>query len=283
MTNIQPGYLESHRSSFQPSPEVLVCQTEQAGRLIYIGNGHKDLKSATEPTLHVGLSAASVASYVAMFEDVDGSDPDNIDLHVEIRMLTRFLPVHRHPPSLHAIKTEDLVVIGLARELLSVGAFSKREPELLKRAASLLCARLADLVFERETSSGPRGFEMWQLEIIHAQLAEDAEEVSRIAMIADRCGLSVCHFSRLFKASFGSSFHQFRLKARINHAREKLAASDQSISQIALECGFADQSCLTRRFTGEMGISPGLWRRQNKLIATPASGGVPSPRLWAAT
>jgi len=283
MPNNPSGSLASHRSSVQPSAEVLVHQTGRARRVIYIGNAHKDLQKASEPTFRVGVSAESVAGYGAMFNDDDEGGAVNIDLHVEIQTLTRFLPVRQHPPSPHAIKTEDLTVVGLARELLSVDASSEREPGLLTQAASLLCARLADLVFEREASSGPRGFEMWQLEVIHAHLAQDAEGVSKLATIADRCGLSVCHFSRLFKASFGLSFHQFRLKARINRARVKLAASDESISQIALECGFADQSCLTRRFTDEMGVSPGLWRRQNKLIAKPVSGGEQSTRLWSAT
>jgi AraC family transcriptional regulator len=44
-------------------------------------------------------------------------------------------------------------------------------------------------------------------------------------------------------------------------AKEKLRDRRVSVSQVALTCGFADQSHLTRVFTRMVGLSPAAWRR----------------------
>jgi Helix-turn-helix domain len=44
-------------------------------------------------------------------------------------------------------------------------------------------------------------------------------------------------------------------------AKEKLRDRRLSLSDVALACGFADQSHLTRVFTGVVGVNPGVWRR----------------------
>ena len=43
-----------------------------------------------------------------------------------------------------------------------------------------------------------------------------------------------------------------------------LERTDERISAIALSCGFADQSHLTRVFHAVAGTSPAAWRRQRK-------------------
>jgi AraC family transcriptional regulator len=51
------------------------------------------------------------------------------------------------------------------------------------------------------------------------------------------------------------------LKHRIEVAKEKLHDRRLSLSEVALACGFADQSHLTRVFTRTVGVNPGAWRR----------------------
>jgi AraC family transcriptional regulator len=48
---------------------------------------------------------------------------------------------------------------------------------------------------------------------------------------------------------------------RVEAAKEKLRDSRLSLLDVALACGFSDQSHLTRVFTGMVGSSPGVWRR----------------------
>jgi AraC-like DNA-binding protein len=59
----------------------------------------------------------------------------------------------------------------------------------------------------------------------------------------------------------GVAPHNWLLMRRVEVAKEKLRNTDLSLSDVALACGFADQSHLTRVFTGAVGVSPGAWRR----------------------
>ena len=72
---------------------------------------------------------------------------------------------------------------------------------------------------------------------------------------------SVSHFSRAFRRTMGVAPHNWLLGRRIEVAKEKLRDRRLSLSDVALVCGFADQSHLTRVFTGMVGVSPGAWRR----------------------
>jgi AraC-like DNA-binding protein len=79
--------------------------------------------------------------------------------------------------------------------------------------------------------------------------------------VARECGLSVSHFSRSFRRSVGAAPHNWLLTRRVDAAKEKLRDGRLSLADVALACGFADQSHLTRVFTRTVGVSPGAWRR----------------------
>jgi len=79
--------------------------------------------------------------------------------------------------------------------------------------------------------------------------------------VARECGLSVSHFSRSFRRSVGAAPQNWLLTRRVDAAKEKLRDGRLSLLNVALDCGFADQSHLTRVFTRMVGVSPGAWRR----------------------
>jgi AraC family transcriptional regulator len=78
--------------------------------------------------------------------------------------------------------------------------------------------------------------------------------------LAAAVGLSPFHFARLFKVSTGSTPHQYLLQRRLEHAKELLRSPEASVSQVALESGFADQSHLTNVFRRFIGITPSQFR-----------------------
>jgi AraC family transcriptional regulator len=79
--------------------------------------------------------------------------------------------------------------------------------------------------------------------------------------VARECRLSVSHFSRAFRRTIGAAPHNWLLTHRIEVAKEKLRDHRLSLADVALACGFADQSHFTRVFTRLAGVSPGAWRR----------------------
>jgi len=79
--------------------------------------------------------------------------------------------------------------------------------------------------------------------------------------VAKECRLSASHFSRAFRRTVGAAPHNWLLTHRIEVAKANLRDRRLSLLEIALACGFADQSHLTRVFTRIVGVSPGAWRR----------------------
>ena len=69
------------------------------------------------------------------------------------------------------------------------------------------------------------------------------------------------NFSRAFRQSTGVSPHQWLLKRRADQTKSLLRDRTLPLSDVALSCGFADQSHFTRVFARLAGISPGAWRR----------------------
>ncbi|WP_181170412.1 MULTISPECIES: AraC family transcriptional regulator [unclassified Mesorhizobium] len=80
-------------------------------------------------------------------------------------------------------------------------------------------------------------------------------------MLAASCSLSKRHFTRAFRQSTGMAPHQWLQQRRIDRAKQLLAKPGLSLSVVALECGFADQSHFARNFSRVVGITPNTWRR----------------------
>jgi AraC family transcriptional regulator len=73
--------------------------------------------------------------------------------------------------------------------------------------------------------------------------------------------LSVSHFARAFKYTFGYSPHAFLMRRRMERAQGLMLKSSVPLAQIALECGLSDQAHLSRLFLQFTGESPASWRR----------------------
>ncbi|MEM6437140.1 MAG: helix-turn-helix transcriptional regulator [Cyanobacteria bacterium P01_D01_bin.115] len=79
--------------------------------------------------------------------------------------------------------------------------------------------------------------------------------------------MSESHFSRCFKQSVGIAPYQYLLQQRVERAKQLLkqpAPRPQtlSISDIALECGFANQTHLTKVFRQITGVTPKAYRKR---------------------
>ena len=76
-----------------------------------------------------------------------------------------------------------------------------------------------------------------------------------LATLAEETGLSRFQVLREFKRRYGLPPHAYQLCVRVAHARA-LLQRDVSLVDVAAECGFADQSHLTRHFRRLVGVTP---------------------------
>jgi AraC-like DNA-binding protein len=107
------------------------------------------------------------------------------------------------------------------------------------------------------------GLAPWQRRRAMQLMAEQLPESIRLSTLARECGLSMSHFARSFRRSFGTSAHQYLLRRRIEKAKELLTFRDGSLSDVALLTGFADQAAFSRTFKALVGSAPGQWRREH--------------------
>ncbi|MCI2050103.1 MAG: AraC family transcriptional regulator [Lachnospiraceae bacterium] len=73
---------------------------------------------------------------------------------------------------------------------------------------------------------------------------------------ASRAGFSTCYFSRYFKELAGMNFSKYLSVLRVAHACDALESSDDSITDIALNCGFSNTRTFNRAFLSCTGMSP---------------------------
>ncbi len=98
------------------------------------------------------------------------------------------------------------------------------------------------------------------LEYIEAHFTEPIRRED----VAQAAGLSPSHFSHLMRAKTGWSFRELLTRLRVDRACQMLARTDLGLVQIALECGFGDQSYFTRMFRRRTGLTPGAYRRRHR-------------------
>ncbi|QBD80404.1 AraC family transcriptional regulator [Ktedonosporobacter rubrisoli] len=153
----------------------------------------------------------------------------------------------------------------LLREIHSSGFNTRLYAESLATTLALHLLRHYSTLQKREQSA-TRGLSKTQLrqtlEYVHEYYAQDLS----VAELAAAANVSPSHFARLFKRTIGMAPHEYLIACRIECAKKLLLTEDISIHEIASQCGFADQSHLTRHFQRMVGVTPGELRKDRRNV-----------------
>ena len=95
------------------------------------------------------------------------------------------------------------------------------------------------------------------IEYMNVNLGENVS-LSEMAAILH---ISQYHFCRLFKQSTGMSPHRYLMQQRLDRAKQRLKQPELTVTDIALECGFANQSHFAKYFRRYTGVSPTQYRQ----------------------
>ena len=114
--------------------------------------------------------------------------------------------------------------------------------------ATALAARMIALQTRRdEPPPKPgRGLPPWRLRRVVEYVEANLERSLALAELADVAGFSLSHFKVLFKQATGMPVHRFVLERRVERARTLLLKGEKSMTEIAMECGFAHSSHMAR-------------------------------------
>jgi transcriptional regulator GlxA family with amidase domain len=107
------------------------------------------------------------------------------------------------------------------------------------------------------------GLAPWQRRRVVELFEEHLDGEVKLETLAEECRLSVSHFARSFRRSFGTSPHRYLILQRVEIAKGLLSETNNSLVEIAAQAGFSDQAAFTRTFANIVGTTPAKWRREN--------------------
>jgi transcriptional regulator GlxA family with amidase domain len=137
----------------------------------------------------------------------------------------------------------------------------------LNRAAEMLQA--VDVAPPPQKQEARGGLAPWQIRKVAAHIEANLDMPIRSSELAAIARLSPCHFSRVFRDSFGCSPLEYVTRRRVEHAQGLMLSTDAPLCQIALDCGMADQAHFSRLFRRHVGETPRSWRRARVAVPDP--------------
>jgi len=163
-----------------------------------------------------------------------------------------------------AIVEDDLVLAQMTKTILPyIGRDDVLSPLAMDHFRLILGAHLLQRYGEgKNIRLAAGGLSAWQRRRAEALLREHLNGSINLSELARECGLSVSHFARSFKASFGVSSHRWLVERRIEVAMQLLIQTREPLVTVAVQAGFTDQAAFTRTFRQIVGMTPGRWRRE---------------------
>jgi AraC-like DNA-binding protein len=188
-----------------------------------------------------------------------------------------FLRIGHHAETKDQLLVDTLLtvvseLIEIAAEALSRNREATREYVRHARATLLSCVLDCDDSLDVLTKPNERhvhrgGLAPWQVRSVTTYIDANLNASLPCEVLARLTDLSVSYFARAFKATFGCSPHVFLMRRRMERAQGLMLKTNAPLAHIALECGFADQAHLSRRFLQFTGESPASWRRARAIGA----------------
>ena len=80
--------------------------------------------------------------------------------------------------------------------------------------------------------------------------------------LAEKIGLTTTQLDRRMRKIFKLTTSQFIRKTRLESATRLLTTTNEAIVDVALKCGYGDQSAFTRQFKATVGMTPGAYREK---------------------
>lgn len=177
-----------------------------------------------------------------------------------------------HPLAARAIF--GVPAAALAAEVLEIGELSVGGSELADRLARCRSGAAATAVVDHWLAAriaaadvGPPTAELaraWRLIVgRHGRV--------RVGDVAQDVGWSRRHLTMQLRAEIGVGAKDLARLARFARSRRLIGGQDRTLSQVAAEAGYADQSHLTAEWREFAGCSPGRWIADELL--TPSGAG----------
>jgi AraC family transcriptional regulator len=158
---------------------------------------------------------------------------------------------------------EDLMVWEWAMKVAAIVESGSANPRYCEALGTVLAHEIVRLNAEARRFNLPLrgGLATWQQRIVTKYIEEHLADPISLAELAQSVRLSVYHFCRAFKKSFGVPPHRYHNIRRMERAKSLLAEPGCSVTEIGLAVGFSETSSFTACFRRVTGSTPTGYRR----------------------
>lgn len=122
---------------------------------------------------------------------------------------------------------------------------------------------LLSMLFKEQSGQDSRNPQTGYAEKIKNYIDSYFLETNEVSQIAKRFHLHPNYLAAVFKKQYFISPKQYLLSRKIDYASYLLKETDNSIQCIASACGFANASAFGKVYKRHVGVSPGIYRREN--------------------
>ena len=150
--------------------------------------------------------------------------------------------------------------VALQRALIAPTSTLEGETRLLETLADLI-TRYAAI----RGNARPLGRERMAIRRVRAYIETHYDADNSLTDLARMVALSPFYLARVFRAEVGLPPHAYQESVRIREA-QRLLARGTPLAAVACATGFADQSHFTRRFRRVIGVPPGHYAQQRKIV-----------------
>ncbi|GHC60268.1 helix-turn-helix domain-containing protein [Neogemmobacter tilapiae] len=190
----------------------------------------------------------------------------HLDLYLHQQVIQKMLADRLGAPAALAALRRP-VELDQSADIDTLGQLVAQEVALPKGhdlyAESLIQAIVCG-VLDLSPTTKPEGLNNAQMRRLERHLQANIHRRIANGEWAELLGFSESWFAHIFKQTTGQTPQQWQTERRVAQARICLMQSGQSLGDLAVMLGFADQAHLTRVFRSATGQTPGVWRRQHR-------------------
>lgn len=177
-------------------------------------------------------------------------------------------------PGLNALGQRKLKVTDAIDDMLQslAATYLETKPSMIaeSNALNLKCSILLEQIVThnalsaevREASSNEVDYTDHLLQAINDYISENLNERITLSELAKAVGYSESHLRRLFKQRVNISLGKYIRELRLKRSITMVIATDQSMTEIAYDCGYNSLSTFYRMFHETVGCAPKDFRRK---------------------
>jgi AraC-like DNA-binding protein len=130
-----------------------------------------------------------------------------------------------------------------------------------------LCLHLLRSCKNRKQEDSYSRYEMksrQNIKRIISYLEKNYESYLSLDMIAEEVGMTRSYFSRFFKKATGENFYTYLTNMRLYHAHKELMSMEESITDVALNNGFANVKSFIEAFKKNYNMTPARYKKNQE-------------------